>query len=150
VNSGDRFLGHNESRTRREYGHGSEEHREAMKPWQGLVPCCFNAKEGEMREDVKENVPSRFTVMDPLKLHEPKLPDLDVAIEEAEDSTLLIGELKWLRKAVRALEYLDRDAELVEGFQQLLDVREFLEGSPDFLEERGVAKKGEHQPNFGS
>jgi len=107
-----------------------------------------NAKEGEMREDIKENVPSRYTVMGPLKLPDPKLPDLDVAIKDAEDSTLLIGELKWLRKAVRTLEYLDRDAELDEGFQQLLDVREFLEGSPDFMEERGVVKKGEHRPNL--
>ncbi|HLM82129.1 MAG TPA: hypothetical protein VK302_16115 [Terriglobales bacterium] len=83
-----------------------------------------NAKEGEMREDIKENVPSRVGQLQ--RTHH-RVP---------------------LRKAVRTLEYLDRDAELDEGFQQLLDVREFLEGSPDFMEERGVVKKGEHRPNL--
>jgi hypothetical protein len=37
------------------------------------------------------------------------------------------------RKSIRVLEYLDRDAELEEGFRQLRDIRAFLDAHPDFL-----------------
>lgn len=97
-----------------------------------------NAKETEMREDIKQAVPARYAVSGPLKLPDERLPDVDVLIKDTADSSVLIGELKWLRKSVRALEYLDRDAELQEGFRQLEDIRKFLERSPDFLQKRGI------------
>jgi hypothetical protein len=105
-----------------------------------------NAKEREMRERIKKDAPSRYAVIGPLKLRDPKLPDIDVLIKDAKVSAALVGELKWLMKTTRPIELLDRDAKLDEGFQQLRDVREFLERFPDFLKERGVIKKSEHQP----
>ena len=36
------------------------------------------------------------------------------------------------------LEYLDRDAELEEGFRQLRDIKNFLDASPDFLQKSGL------------
>ena len=107
-----------------------------------------NAKEGEMLERIKEDAPPRYAVRGPLKLPDRKLPDIDVLIKDAEGSAVLVGELKWLRKAARAVEHLNRDAELDKGFQQLRDVREFLEGSPDYLKERGVVEKRGHQPSL--
>ncbi len=107
-----------------------------------------SAKEGEMREHIKANVPARYTVSGPVKLPDPKLPDIDVTIRDVADSTLLAGELKWLRKTIRAVEHVERDAELDEGFRQLRDVRKFLEGSPGFLKESGIIKRDEPQPTL--
>lgn len=106
-----------------------------------------NAKEKEMREQIKLGAPPRYTVTGPIKLPD-KLPDIDVLIKDAEDSAMLAGELKWLRKTVRAVEHLGRDVELDEGFRQLKDMKEFLQGSPGYLKECGVIKRGEPQPGL--
>jgi hypothetical protein len=87
-------------------------------------------------------------VFGPLKLPDPKLPDIDVLIKDAKGTAVLIGEIKWLRKPIRAIGNLDRDAELGKGFQQLRDVREFLERSPDYLKERFVIEKDAHQASL--
>jgi hypothetical protein len=100
-----------------------------------------NAKEAEMREDIKRAVPARYTVSGPLKLPDEALPDLDIVLKDSADSCLLLGELKWLRKSTRVLEYLDREAELEEGFRQLRDIRSFLETSPDFLQKSGLSNR---------
>jgi hypothetical protein len=100
-----------------------------------------NAKEAEMREDIKQAVPARYTVSGPLKLPDEALPDLDIVLNDSADSCLLLGELKWLRKSTRVLEYLDREAELEEGFRQLRDIRTFLDAFPDFLQKRGLSNR---------
>ncbi|MFZ0321667.1 MAG: hypothetical protein WAL56_21265 [Candidatus Sulfotelmatobacter sp.] len=107
-----------------------------------------NAKEGEMRESIKASAPSRYRVSGPLTLPDPKLPDIDIVIKDAESSAVLIGELKWPRKTVRVLEHLDRDAELDKGFQQLRDVRAFLGRFPEYLQQQGVTAIGEGQPDL--
>lgn len=96
-----------------------------------------NAKEGEMRELIKASAPTRYRITGPLKLPGPHLPDIDLVIKDRETSDVLIGELKWLRKTVRVLEHLDRDAEVEEGFRQLRQIRTFLEEYPKYLRERG-------------
>jgi hypothetical protein len=100
-----------------------------------------NAKEAEMREDIKQAVPARYTVSGPLKLPDEALPDLDIVLKDSADSCLLLGELKWLRKSTRVLEYLDREVELEEGFRQLRDIRTFLDAFPDFLQKRGLSNR---------
>ncbi len=65
-----------------------------------------------------------------LNLPNPRLPDIDILIRDDKSSAILIGELKWLRKVIRAIEHLNRDAEPDEGFQQLTAIGEFLEGNP--------------------
>ena len=97
-----------------------------------------NAKEEEMREEIKQALPERYAVSGPLKLPDEALPDLDIALRDLANPSLLIGELKWLRKSTRVLEHLDRDAELEEGFRQLRDIRHFLDASPDFLQKSGL------------
>jgi hypothetical protein len=107
-----------------------------------------NAKESEMRDSIKDNAPSRYTVMGPLKLPDPKLPDIDLVIKDTQSASVLIGELKWLRKVVRVIEHVDRDAELEEGFRQLREVRAFLEQFPEFLRDNGISSVGETRPTL--
>ncbi len=105
-----------------------------------------NAKEAEMRDSIKAHAPPRYNVMGPFKLPDPKLPDIDLVIKDTQSAAVLIGELKWLRKVVRVVEHVKRDAELEEGFRQLRDVRTFLEQSPGYLRDSGVIPAGEVPP----
>lgn len=100
-----------------------------------------NAKEAEMREDIKQAIPARYAVSGPLKLPDEALPDLDFVLKDSVDSSLLLGELKWLRKSTRVLEYLDRDAELEEGFRQLREIKTFLDAHPAFLQKTGLLNR---------
>jgi hypothetical protein len=107
-----------------------------------------NAKEREMREGIREKAPLQYAVTGPLRLPDPKLPDIDILVKDSKSSAVLVAELKWPRKTIRVVEHLDRDAELEEGFQQLREVRAFLERFPDYLQERGVVISGESQTNL--
>ena len=115
-------------------------------------PRCYkpiaNAKEEEMRDSIQDSCPDRYSVLGPLKLPDPKLPDIDILIKDRESSALLIGELKWLRKATRVVEMPGKDSELEEGFRQLRDIRSFLEQFPNYLRDRGLIERGEAQPSL--
>jgi hypothetical protein len=67
-------------------------------------------------------------------------------IKDTGDSAILIGELKWIRQPIRAIDQIDKDAELEEGFRQLRNIREFLRQNPHYLKECGIIERGEHQP----
>ena len=69
-------------------------------------------------------------------------------IKDSRDSAILVGELKWVRQPVRAIDQMDKDAELEEGFGQLHEVREFLLHNPNYLKECGVTERGEHHPTL--
>jgi hypothetical protein len=97
-----------------------------------------NAKEAEMREDIRQAIPARYVVSGPLTLPDKALPDIDLVLKDSADSGLVLGELKWLRKSTRVLEYLARDAELEEGFRQLRDIKTFLDAHPGFLQQSGL------------
>jgi hypothetical protein len=115
-------------------------------------PRCYsliaNAKEAEMRDSIKAHVPARYKVMGPFKLPDPKLPDIDLVIKDTQSAAVLIGELKWLRKVVRVIEHVERDAELEEGFRQLRDVRTFLEQSPGYLSDSSIILAGQAPPTL--
>lgn len=106
-----------------------------------LYSTIANAKESEMREIIRLRTPTPWRIHGPIKLPSP-LPDIDLVIEDPADSQLLIGELKWTRKTVRAIEHLDRDQELHKGVDQLRAIKNFLDHSPGYLEEQGVASQG--------
>jgi hypothetical protein len=129
-----------------------------MKPEESILricasvrPKCYkpiaNAKEDEMRERLSQNVPNRYRVVGSKKLPNP-LPDIDMLIKDSRDSVILVGELKWVRQPVRAIDQMDKNAELEEGFGQLHEVREFLRHNPDYLKECGVTERGEHPPTL--
>jgi len=64
-------------------------------------------------------------------------PDIDLLVADEASSTVLIAELKWIRKTVRPVEILGRDADVVKGVRQLKQIREFLLEKPDYLYEQG-------------
>ena len=128
-----------------------------MKPEESILricssarPKCYktvaNAKEREMRERFSESIPNRYRVTGPHKLSDSKLPDIDIVIKDLGHSAILIGELKWIRQPIRAIDQIDKDAELEEGFRQLRDIREFLRQNPDYLKECGIIERGEPRP----
>ena len=96
-----------------------------------------------MREGIKKVCPDRYSVFGPLKLPDPKLPDIDIIIKHSVASQLLIGELKWLRKPTRVIDHAEKDAELEEGFRQLRAIRAFLEQFPHYLKERTIVEREE-------
>lgn len=102
-----------------------------------------NAKEEEMREGIKKVCTDRYSVFGPLKLPDPKLPDIDIIIKDSVASQLLIGELKWLRKPTRVIDHAEKDAELEEGFRQLRAIRAFLEQFPHYLKDRTIVDREE-------
>ncbi len=57
--------------------------------------------------------------------------DLTAAVESS--STVLIAELKWIRKPDRPAEAVDRDAEVLKGVEQLAAIRGFLTQTPDHI-----------------
>jgi hypothetical protein len=103
-----------------------------------LYSSIANAKENEMREKMRESIPTRYVLKGPIKQPHASLPDIDTLIEDSIGSAVIVGELKWVRKTVRVLEHIDRDAELEEGFQQLKELRQFLNDNPTYLNERGI------------
>jgi len=128
-----------------------------MKPEESILRICAsarpkfykpiaNAKEDEMRERLSQSIPKRYRVLGPQKLSDSKLPDIDIMIKDAGDSAILVGELKWIRQPIRAIDQIDKDAELEEGFRQLCDIREFLRQNPHYLKECGIIERGERQP----
>ena len=99
-----------------------------------------------MRERLSRSIPNRYRVIGPKKLPHSRLPDIDVLIKDPGDSAILIGELKWIRQPIRAIDQINKDAELEEGFKQLRDIREFLQQNPHYLKECGIIERGEHHP----
>jgi hypothetical protein len=99
------------------------------------------AKENEMRELVREKLQARFQIHGPIKLPAP-LPDIDLVIEDRVTGQALIGELKWGRKTLRAVEHTVRDEELRKGVAQLRSIRDYLLKTSDFLKRRGVHATG--------
>ncbi len=73
-----------------------------------------------------------------MKLPDPKLPDVDILLSDAAVSAVLAGELKWMRKTARVVEHFDKDTELEKGFQQLREVKAFMEGFPDYLKQQMI------------
>ena len=58
-------------------------------------------------------------------------------IEDETTSTVVLGELKWLRKPYKPLERLEREKDLEKGISQLELIRAYGRAHPDFLFERG-------------
>jgi hypothetical protein len=95
-----------------------------------------NAKENEMRDELRSNARPGFSLRGPRLLPSP-LPDIDLIVEEASSSCVLIVELKWLRKTMRATEHSGRQEEFLGGLKQLDRIKGFLQENPRFLLERG-------------
>jgi hypothetical protein len=104
-----------------------------------LRPADFDKtsleKQVEMLSTIREREP-RYSIEGPVSLPKP-LPDIDVLAVDESSSTVLIAELKWIRKTLRPQEFKDRDREVTKGVPQLKTIKGFLSASPDHLNSIG-------------
>ena len=103
-----------------------------------LRPDVFDAassqKEAEMLSDLRKRCPVR-SIDGPIALPSPT-PDVDLLVVDEASSTVLIAELKWIRKTLRPVEMTDRDAEVLKGINQLRSIGDFLAKNPAYLVEQ--------------
>jgi hypothetical protein len=59
---------------------------------------------------------------------------LTCSIADENSSTIVIAELKWIRKTTRPVELIDRDADILKGVGQLRQIRQFLAENPNHLD----------------
>ena len=97
-------------------------------------------KEEEMRDQLKSRVLAPRMAIGPIKLlgH---LPDIDLLIEEPSTGSIVIAELKWLRKPYTGPERIQQNSELRKGVRQIGAIREFLQIQPDFFLRRRILSK---------
>ncbi len=108
-----------------------------------LRPSDFDVtslrKETELRADL-ERLGSPYLLQGPIALPHPT-PDIDLLLTDEESSTIAISELKWIRKTVRPVERLSRDAQVIKGVGQLEQIRDFLTRHPDYLHSLGKLQR---------
>lgn len=80
---------------------------------------------------------SRFSANGPVQLPRP-VPDIDLLAVDESCATVLIAEMKWIRKTVRPAEIPERDADVLKGIGQLHAIRAFLMENTDYLLSRGL------------
>jgi len=108
-----------------------------------LRPTQFDAvslkKEPEMYAAL-EKICSRYSPQGPIHLPNPS-PDIDLLLTDEDSSTVVIAELKWIRKPTKILERIKRDEDVLKGFDQLRRLRQFLGQNPDHLVSSGKLRK---------
>jgi hypothetical protein len=103
-------------------------------------PVRFNRitpkKERRLRDELRvETAPLDIRCLGPFSLPAP-LPDVDVVLEDIQDDTLVISELKWIRQPIGWKSRLRANQELGHGLEQLRQVRDFLGSNPNYLVKR--------------
>jgi hypothetical protein len=98
---------------------------------QALFSAANTQKEQILRSKIKA-ANSRFNLPEPIRLPD-KTTDIDLIIEDPESSTLILAELKWLRKPLKPKERAQRNADVGKGVRQVGLVRDYARAHPDFL-----------------
>jgi len=83
---------------------------------------------------------SHYSLQGPIALPKPT-PDIDLIVTDDDSSTIVITELKWVRKNTRSVELIARDAEVLKGIRQLGRIRQFLNDKPTHLYSLGKLPK---------
>jgi len=100
-----------------------------------LRPAFFNqtssGKESESLSELKKRLPSR-SLKGPISMPKP-IPDIDMLTADEGSSTVILAELKWMRKSLRPVEIIEKDAAVLDGVSQLQEIRAFLTHHPDHL-----------------
>ena len=104
-----------------------------------IYDVTSSEKEAEMLASLRD-VAGRFSADGPFPLT-PPVPDIDLLMADEASATLVIAELKWIRKTLRPAEIPDRDADVLKGFDQLSAIKEFLAGKPDYLAAQGRLRR---------
>jgi hypothetical protein len=94
------------------------------------------SKEDEMRQDLLSALPPQVTGRGPTALTKPT-PDLDLILEDRESSTVVLAELKWIRKPMSVLERYARDQDFGKAVSQLREIERFLRKNPRYLFDHG-------------
>jgi hypothetical protein len=96
-------------------------------------PGAFDAtslrKEPDFLAEVKARLSGR-NPLGPFKMPKPT-PDIDLLIADDDSSTIVIAEVKWMRKTLLPREFAWKDAEVLKGISQLQEIRQFLLARPD-------------------
>ena len=100
-----------------------------------IYDVTSSAKEAEMRASLRDAA-GRFGADGPISLPRP-VSDIDLMMADEASATLVIAELKWIRKTLRPAEYPDRDADVLKGLDQLSAIMQFLAGAPGYLAAQG-------------
>jgi len=93
-------------------------------------------KEQEMRCDLLSHFPAYIVPSGPVSLPGGN-PDVDLILEDKSSSTVLLAELKWIRKPNSVFERTDRDEDFLKGIHQLRRIEGFLSENPEYLADRG-------------
>jgi hypothetical protein len=93
-------------------------------------------KEQEMRSDLLSELPPHIVAGGPVLLPW-GIPDLDLILEDTCSSTLVLAELKWIRKPMSVFERCDRDEDFLKGVNQLRCIEKFMCENPRYLADRG-------------
>jgi hypothetical protein len=93
-------------------------------------------KQSEMLAAVRA-MANRYGATGPVQLPN-RIPDIDLLAVDESCATVVIAELKWIRKSVRPAEIPDRDADALKGVGQLDAISAFLIENPDYLRSRGL------------
>jgi hypothetical protein len=96
-------------------------------------------KEPEMHAAL-EKACSRYLPQGPIRLPSPT-PDIDLLLTDEDSSTVVIAELKWIRKPTKTLERIKRDEDVLKGFDQLRAIRQFLGQNPNHLVSIGKLRR---------
>lgn len=91
-------------------------------------------KEAEMLAALRPSA-GRYGLQESVALPDEN-PDVDLIIADDTSSTVVLAELKWIRKPLRALEIPDRDADVMKGIDQLQLIRTFLRANPRYLRDQ--------------
>jgi hypothetical protein len=109
-------------------------------------PVRFNRitprKEQRLRKEVGVQAADlQVRCLGPFSLPSP-LPDVDLVLEDLNDDTLVISELKWLRQPIGWKSRHRANDELARGLEQLRQVRDFVTSQPQYLANRrnGISK----------
>ena len=84
-----------------------------------------------MRADL-EKLDCPYQLQGPIALPRPT-PDIHLVVADESSSTIVICELKWIRKILRPVERLSRDQDVLKGIRQLEQIRDFLNKNPNYL-----------------
>ena len=107
-----------------------------------LRPAEFDSvsleKESEMRAALLGA--SRHPVQGPISLPKPN-PDIDLIVADETSSTIVLAEMKWIRKPTRPINAIEADLEVLRGVSQLQRVRRFLQDDPSHLKLLGKLPK---------
>jgi hypothetical protein len=104
-----------------------------------LRPAAFDITSLEKESEILaalQSIGTPYSLQGPISLPKPN-PDIDLVGTDENSSTIVIAELKWIRKAIRPVELIDRDADVLKGIAQLKQIRGFLTQNPHYLSSRG-------------